>query len=117
MIEALEPLMLPFRTVLLAALLLQMPPSPLPPVTGRGPRGGERPDVLLPNGKSQRREILKEEFAKSKADAAELVELAQQLKQDLDREDANILDLRTLKKAEDIEKIARRIKDRMKHHL
>ena len=109
--------MLPARIVVLAALLLQMPQTPLPPVTGRGPRGGERPEVLLPNGKSQRREILKEDFAKSKADAAELLQMAQQLKQDLDQEDASILDLRTLKKAEDIEKIAKRIKDRMRHHL
>jgi hypothetical protein len=109
--------MLLSRIVLLSAFLLQMPPSPLPPVIGRGRRGEDRSDVLLPNGKSQKREILKADFAKSRADAGELVELALQLKQDLDREDPNVLDLRTVKKAEEIEKLAKRIKDRMRTHM
>ena len=81
------------------------------------PQEEEKSDVLLPSGKSQRREILKADFEKSKSEAAELVELATQLKDDLDKKDYQVLDLRTMKKAEEIEKLARRIKDRMKRHF
>jgi hypothetical protein len=98
------------RIVLVLLLLgAQRGPSHKPPE--------EDSEVVLPNGKSQRREILKADFEKSKADSAELVELAQQLKDDFEKEDYHVLNLRTLKKAEDAEKLARRIKERMKRHL
>jgi hypothetical protein len=77
----------------------------------------DRSGIKLPNGKSQRREMLKADYEKSKSDAADLAELAQQLKDDLEKDDAYVLNLRTLKKAEEIEKIARRIKERMKRNL
>ena len=83
----------------------------------QAPPPSDKPDVLLPGGKSQRREILKADFEKSKSDAAELLELAEQLKEDLEKDDRYVLNLRTLKKAEDIEKLARRIKERMKRHF
>ena len=82
-------------------------------------RGGpppEKEEPTLPSGKSQRREILKSEFEKSKADAAELVELTRQLKEEIDKSDYQVLDLRVVKKAEDIEKLARRIKDRLRRY-
>jgi hypothetical protein len=104
-------------TSVLLLLLLGAPQRPYPPER-TGPAGAEgRPDVLLPSGKSQRQEILKADFAKTKADAAQLLDLAQQLKQELDRDDHNVLDLRAMKNAEEIEKLAKRIKDRMKQHL
>jgi len=77
----------------------------------------EKPDVILPSGKSQREEILKADFAKSKTDAAEMADLAHQLKADLDKIEPHVLDMRALRKAEQIEKLARRIKDRMKRQL
>ena len=49
-----------------------------------GGRGGvEEEDVILPNGKSQKDEILKAEFQQNLKDAAELADLAEQLKIDL----------------------------------
>ena len=101
--------MLPIATMVLVLLLGAQRPTPPPPE--------EKSDVLLPSGKSQRREILKADFEKSKSDAAELAELAAQLKDDLEKKDYQVLDLRTMKKAEEIEKLARRIKDRMKRHF
>jgi hypothetical protein len=98
--------------ILLFALLFF--PAQEPP---RASLPDEKPDVRLPNGKSQRREILKADFEKSKADAAELADLSRELKEDLDKADPYVLDVRTLKKAEEIEKLAKRIKDRMKRHL
>jgi len=101
--------MLPIGTMILLLLLGAQRPVP--------PPQEEKSDILLPSGKSQRREILKADFEKSKSEAAELVELATQLKEDLDKKDYQVLDLRTMKKAEEIEKLARRIKDRMKRHF
>ena len=102
--------MLSIGRIFIALLLLgaQRPTPPAPE---------EKPDVVLPGGKSQKREILKADFEKSKSDAAEILDLAEQLKEDLDKDDPYVLNLRTLKKAEEIEKLARRIKDRMKRHF
>lgn len=71
-------------------------------------------DVKLPNGKSQREEILKAEFQKTLEDAAALVKLAEQLQDDLIKEDRHVLSISTLKKTEDIEKLAKKIRDRLK---
>lgn len=100
--------MLPIGSVFLVLLLVGAQRVPPPE---------EKPDLVLPSGKSQKRGILKADFEKSKAEAVELLELAQGLKEDLEKNDAYVLDLRTLKKAEEIEKLAKRIKDRMKRHF
>jgi len=71
-------------------------------------------DVKLPNGKSQQEEILKAEHQKTLEDAAELVKLAEQLQDDLIKEDRHVLSIATLKKTEDIEKLARKIRTRLK---
>src|SRR5579883_2689512 len=70
-------------------------------------------EVRLPNGKSQQEEILKAEHEKSLKDAAALIELAEQLKADLEKNDRHVLSLATLKKTEEIEKLAKRIRTRL----
>jgi hypothetical protein len=77
-----------------------------PPSTG---------DVRLPNGKSQQEEILKAEHEKSLKDASALIDLAEQLKADLEKNDRHVLSLATLKKTEEIEKLAKRIRTRLHH--
>ena len=72
-------------------------------------------DVRLPNGKLQRDEILKAESQKSLDDARELSKLADELKPDLEKNDRYVLSVATLKKTEEIEKLAKRIHDRLKH--
>lgn len=86
--------------------LAQTPPSPPFPA-------GERDDHL-PNGKSQRDEILKAEHEKSLKDALELTRLCEELKQDLEREGTFVLSIQTIKKTEEIEKLAKRIRGRLK---
>ena len=82
-----------------------------------GGRGGvEEEDVILPNGKSQKDEILKAEFQQNLKDAAELADLAEQLKIELEKNDRYILSMATLKKTDDIEKLARRIRTRLRHN-
>jgi hypothetical protein len=71
-------------------------------------------DVKLPNGKSQQEEILKADYQKTLQDASDLVRLAEQLQDDLIKEDRHVLSIASLKKTEDIEKLARRIRTRLK---
>jgi len=73
-------------------------------------------DLKLPNGKSQRDEILKMEREQNIKDAAQLAQLAQELKEDLEKNDRFVLSLSTLKKTDDIEKLAKKIRDRMRHN-
>jgi len=48
-------------------------------------------------------------------DARELSKLADELKLALEKNDRYVLSIATLKKTEDIEKLAKRIHDRLKH--
>ncbi len=73
-------------------------------------------DVQLPSGKSQRDEILKAERDQNIKDAAQLVELAQQLQQDLEKNDRFVFSIGTMKKTDEIEKLARKIRSRMRHN-
>ena len=79
------------------------------------PPAGERADVRLPNGKSQRDEILKAEHEQNIKDAAKLAEMADELKQTLEKEDRFIFSLTTVKKTEDIEKLVKKIRSRLRH--
>jgi len=98
--------------VLPFVLALAMPAQP-PPLH---PRPGEEPEeVRLPNGKLQRDEILKADFQKSLEDARALSKLADELKLALEKNDRYVLSIPTLKKTEEIERLARRIRDRLKH--
>jgi hypothetical protein len=95
-------------SVLALVISAQPPPRPRP--------GDETPEeARLPNGKLQRDEILKADFQKSLDDARELSKLAEELKTDLEKNDRYVLSIATLKKTEDIEKLAKRIHDRLKH--
>jgi hypothetical protein len=73
------------------------------------------PEMRLPNGKSQIDAILKADHQKDLKDAAHLVELAEQLKQELEKNDQYVLSLSSLKKTEEIEKLAKRIRTRLRH--
>jgi len=84
--------------------------------TSLHPRPGEEPEELrLPNGKLQRDEILKADFQKSLEEARELSKLADDLKLALEKNDRYVLSIGTLKKTEEIERLAKRIRDRLKH--
>jgi hypothetical protein len=102
--------------ILTAALALQaqqaqqsQPPSRIPAITEPAPE-----DVRLPSGKMQRDEILKSDYQKSLEDARALSKLADQLKVDMEKNDYNVLSLATLKKVDEIDKLAKRIHDRLK---
>ncbi len=68
----------------------------------------------LPDGRLQSLAILKADYEKSKEDIAKLIELAQQLEEEIQKNQEFVVDLRSLRKVEDIEELAGRIKKRMK---
>jgi len=76
--------------------------------------GSDPEDVRLPNGKSQREELLKAEHEQNLKDATQLIDLAEQLKQDLEKNDRFVLSLATLKKTDDIEKLVKKIRSRLR---
>jgi hypothetical protein len=80
-----------------------------------GPPGSQQ-EVQLPSGKSQRDEILKAEREQNIKDAGQLVDLAQQLQQELEKNDRFVFSIATLKKTDEIEKLVKRIRGRMRHN-
>jgi hypothetical protein len=80
-----------------------------PPPIGPG-------DVQLPNGKSQRAEILKAEREQNIKDSAQIVELAKDLQQELEKNESYVLSMSSLKKTDEIEKLAKRIRNRLRHN-
>jgi hypothetical protein len=56
----------------------------------------------------------KERAAALKIDAEKLLKLSVELKQSVDKADENVLSVDVIKKAEEIEKLARSVKDKMK---
>ena len=80
----------------------------------RLPEPAKPSETRLPNGKLQQEEIMKADHEKSVRDAAQLIELAEALKRDLEKDDTHVLSISSLKKTEDIEKLAKRIRSRIK---
>jgi cell division septation protein DedD len=73
-------------------------------------------DTKLPNGKSQKDEILKSEHAQNLKDADELVQLSEELRDSLAKNDRYVLSLADLKKTEDIEKLVKKIRGRLRRN-
>ena len=78
----------------------------------------EVPDghLKLPNGKTQREMIVKDDYKRNLEDAAELAKLAEELKTDLDNGDKYVVSIKALKKTEEIEKLAHNIHGRLKRY-
>jgi len=80
------------------------------------PARPEQDDTKLPNGKLQRDEILKAEHEQNVKDATQLADLARELQEDLEKNDRFVLSLSTLKKTDEIEKLVKKIRSRLKHN-
>ncbi len=118
------------RLVSLSLLLLLFAAPTMPQVLGMDPcdpqRLGEtnehyRQRRIVNNCQAQdemkhnvEKQWNKERQAKLKADTDKLLELATQLKQQVDKSNENVLSLDVIKKAEQIEKLAHSVQDRMK---
>jgi hypothetical protein len=84
-------------------------------------RGGGPPrdifgpdDVTLPNGKSQRDEIVKLDHRRNQEDSAALALLAVEVRQELAEQESHVVSVKMLKKLDEIEKLTRAIRSRLK---
>lgn len=73
-------------------------------------------DLKLPNGKSQMEEILKADHRQSLRDAATLVELAEALQKELEKNEHRVLSVSSIRKTEEIEKLAKKIRSRLRRY-
>lgn len=84
------------------------------------PQGPIRPDKpeepKLPDGTSQKEAILKADHERSLKDADSLIKLAEDLKIDLEKNDRHVLSVGTLKKLDEVEKLTKRIRGRLKRY-
>lgn len=104
----------PFRIAVLLAASLAVTAQQGPPGREFPPEPEHPEDVRLPNGTLQREEILKADYQKTLEDARTLAMLAGGLKSDLEKGDPNVLSIATLKKTDEIDRLARRIHDRLR---
>ena len=71
-------------------------------------------DDKLPNGKSQKDAIARENHKKALSDAEELLKQARQLQDELQKAGDYVVPVNSLKRTEEIEKLARKIRGRLK---
>ena len=75
-----------------------------------------RPDIKLPSGKSQRDEIVRADHKRNQEDSVKLAMLTAELRDELAVADSHIVSVKMLKKIDDIEKLARGIRGRLKRN-
>lgn len=71
-------------------------------------------NARLPNGMSRSAAVLKEDLKKSRQDVAEILTLARDLEREIDENQEFVVDVRSMRKAQKIEGLARRIKNRLR---
>jgi hypothetical protein len=99
-------------TVSMALILaLQVKNSTI--TTGRAP---DPPATVMQLPESQRDAIAQADHKKNLEEAEALLKLAEELKSDLDNDDAHIVSVKSMKKTEDIEKLAKNIRRRLKRY-
>jgi hypothetical protein len=93
----------------------QAPSRPAPPVRSEPlPGPGDADESQARVARDLAKKANQERQALLKADTDKLLRLAVELKDSVDRSNENVLSLDVLKKAEEIEKLAHSVKDKMK---
>ncbi|MGB9606829.1 MAG: hypothetical protein ACP5U2_14300 [Bryobacteraceae bacterium] len=76
----------------------------------------EEPEPKLPGGKSLKEEQLRADYEQSLRDAERLVKLSEEFKADLEKQGRHVLSLAALRKLDEIERLARRIRSRLRRY-
>jgi len=97
-----------------AASSAQVPEFPDQQNTQRIPVPDTGRDRRLPDGKSQSDAIARKQHEDSLKDANEMVSLAEQIRDELQKAGNYVVPITTVKKTEEIEKLARKIRGRLK---
>jgi len=116
-----------FKLFALAVLLLSITPAFTVPSFGQNPvpvpRLGPNPGIAPDTAEDENRAKLEKDIAKKanrerqaqlQRDTDNLLKLANELKQSVDKSNENTLSLDVVKKAEEIEKLAHSVKEKMK---
>jgi len=90
---------------LLASLLLGLPLLAQEP---------QRDEDRLPDGRRRSEAILQADYERSLRDLEELIQVAQELKQELEKNKYHVLSVQSVRAAERLEQLARRIRARMR---
>jgi hypothetical protein len=88
-------------------IIPQQPQVPLP-------NPGEDDNRRLPNGKLQKDAIAKQQHEQALKDTDNLIAIAEQLKAELQKSGDYVIPLSSVKKTEEIEHLARKIRGRLK---
>jgi hypothetical protein len=91
-----------------------VPPTPPSHTTDINPPMGDEDEARARIVSDMAKKAAKERVAALKHDTDRLLKLSVELKQSVDKSDENVLSLDVIKKAEEIEKLARSVKDKMK---
>ncbi len=88
--------------------------------SGTSSPGSRRPPYEIgpniPLTQQQRTALIKSDHKKNVEDATELLRLAEVVKTELDKEDAQVISVKTIKQTEDIERLAKSIRGRLKRY-
>jgi hypothetical protein len=95
-----------------SAVLAAQQQNPQQPQLPEIPKPDE--EDKMPDGKSRKNAIAKEEHEAALKDANQLIAVAQQLKDELEKAGEYVVPLSSVKRTEEIEKLARRIRGRLK---
>jgi hypothetical protein len=101
------------RFLLLPAFLLWPLAAQVNPPLPEGPTLEDK-DAKLPDGRSQKDAIAKAAYVDSLEDTKKLIAMAEDLKAELEKNDRFVVSLAAIHKTEEIEKLARRIRGRLK---
>ena len=81
----------------------------------RDPYGSPRSEGIPPLGPSRTLKMQKESFEQTQKDTEQLYQMVTELKTEMEDTTADVLSVTVMKKAEQIEKLAEKIKNRMKN--
>jgi hypothetical protein len=73
-----------------------------------------RHEVRMPDGRLQRDLILKDDVRRSLEDVDKVIELAQELKDEIEKNQTYVVSVTSIKKTEEIEKLVKRIRGRLR---
>jgi len=85
-------------------------------ILAQNPSITDEPDVKLPSGKSQKDEIIRVDYQRNLRDAGELARLSEEIKDDLEKGDRYLVSTKTLKKLDDVEKLSKDIRQRLRRY-
>jgi len=86
-------------------------PVPADPDESKGPAG-----VKLPSGQLQSDAIAKADYESTLEDARRLAKMADDLSAEIEKNDRYVISVSVIRKTEEIEKLAKRIRTRMKRY-